>query len=141
MAEFQSSMRQFSPNLPSIGNHFYPIYGAAGAFGTTTPEPTPEPYIDPTTPANVTVIKGKSAMLACVVREIGDAAVSTRFVGYASYPIGNLNGSLLTLSKYLYACYSLLLHAFTSWHTNSTTMKLIFAKESLPINLKTQKSC
>ena len=86
VAEFQSSMKQFSPNLPSIGNHFYPIYGAAGAFGTTTPEPTPEPYIDPTTPANVTVIKGKSAMLACVVREIGDAAVSTRFVGYASHP-------------------------------------------------------
>ena len=104
VAEFQSSMRQFSPNLPSIGNHFYPIYGAAGALGTTTPEPTPEPYIDPSTPANVTVIKGKSAMLACVVREIGDSAVSTPAIlsdmPYApNSPIGNLNGSLLNLPK------------------------------------------
>ena len=106
VAEFQSSMRQFSPNLPSIGNHFYPIYGAAGAFGTTTPEPTPEPYIDPSTPANVTVIKGKSAMLACVVREIGDAAVSTRFVRYATYP-----GKIFFDSKQIFIC--LLLQPFS----------------------------
>jgi len=41
-----------------------------------TPEPTLAPYIEASTPTNVTVIKGKTAMLACVVRNLGTAKVS-----------------------------------------------------------------
>ena len=55
-----------------LEEHFYP-------FGTTAPEPTPKPSIDPNTPTNVTVIKGKAAMLACMVRNVGKAAVSELF--------------------------------------------------------------
>ena len=40
------------------------------------PSTTMRPFIDPSTPTNVTVIKGKTAMLACVVRNVGKAAVS-----------------------------------------------------------------
>ncbi len=43
---------------------------------TETESTTLLPYIDPSTPSNVTVIKGKTAMLACVVRNVGKAAVS-----------------------------------------------------------------
>ena len=42
----------------------------------STESTTLRPYIDPSTPTNVTVIKGKTAMLACVVRNVGKAAVS-----------------------------------------------------------------
>ena len=56
---------------PYVVDSFYPYnYGVS-----TTPEATPHPFIDPTTPTNVTVIKGKYAMLACVVRHVGNAAV------------------------------------------------------------------
>ena len=41
-----------------------------------TESTTLRPFIDPSTPTNVTVIKGKTAMLACVVRNVGKAAVS-----------------------------------------------------------------
>ena len=33
------------------------------------------PFIDPSTPTNVTVTRGKTAMLACVVRNLGTASV------------------------------------------------------------------
>ena len=74
VGDFHSSVRQFSPYMPSVQNQFYPGY-EAGYGSSTTPEPSPEPFIDPATPTNVTVIKGKSAMLACVVRDVGTAAV------------------------------------------------------------------
>ena len=66
------SVKQFDAYVPSVqDNHFY-----ADPFGfSTTPEATPIPSIDLTTPRNVTVIKGKTAMLACVVRDVGNAAV------------------------------------------------------------------
>ena len=38
---------------------------------------TAVPFIDATTPTNVTVIKGKTAMLACVVRNLGTAKVAS----------------------------------------------------------------
>lgn len=62
---------------PPVLDHdlFYP-FGATHANYDTDEEPTPKPFIDPSTPTNVTVIKGKSAMLACVVRNVGKAAVS-----------------------------------------------------------------
>ena len=65
------SVNQFDA-YPSVqDNHFY-----VDPFGfSTTPEVTPTPSIDLTTPRNVTVIKGKTAMLACVVRDVGKAAV------------------------------------------------------------------
>ena len=34
------------------------------------------PWIDPETPTNVTVVAGKTAILACVVRQLGTASVS-----------------------------------------------------------------
>jgi hypothetical protein len=64
------------------GQYFYPY---KSGYGSTTMEPTPQPYIDPTTPNNVTVIKGKSTMLACVVRNVGNAAVRLIiFIGSSS---------------------------------------------------------
>ena len=61
--------QSFMPRmLPVLDDHFYP-------YGTTAAEPTLSPSIDHSTPANVTVIKGKSATLACVVRNVGKAAV------------------------------------------------------------------
>eukprot|EP00093_Oithona_nana_P008613 08613.XXX_287334_271768_1 [CDS] Oithona nana genome sequencing. len=67
------SVKQFDAYVPSVqDNHFY-----VDPFGfSTTPDVTPTPSIDLTTPKNVTVIKGKTAMLACVVRDVGKAAVS-----------------------------------------------------------------
>jgi len=56
-------------SLPRLDDHFH-------AYGTTAAEPTLSPSIDLTTPTNVTVIKGKTAMLACVVLNIGNEAVS-----------------------------------------------------------------
>ena len=66
------SVKQFDAYVPSVqDNHFY-----VDPFGfSTTPDVTPTPSIDLTTPKNVTVIKGKTAMLACVVRDVGKAAV------------------------------------------------------------------
>ena len=43
---------------------------------STSTSTTLPPYIDPTTPTNVTVIKGKAAMLVCVVTDLGTAKVS-----------------------------------------------------------------
>ena len=68
---------------PSVARHFpqdeevtseHPL---AMTFGGTTAElaATSVPFIDATTPTNVTVIKGKTAMLACVVRNLGTAKV------------------------------------------------------------------
>ena len=37
---------------------------------------TLRPFIDPETPVNVTVVRGKTATLACVVRNLGTASVS-----------------------------------------------------------------
>jgi len=57
-------------SLPRLDEQFLP-------YGTTAAEPTLSPSIDTTnTPINVTVIKGKAATLACVVRNIGNEAVS-----------------------------------------------------------------
>ena len=36
---------------------------------------TAAPWIDPETPTNVTVVAGRTAILACVVRELGTASV------------------------------------------------------------------
>ena len=33
------------------------------------------PWIDPSTPTNVTVVAGRTAILACVVRDLGTASV------------------------------------------------------------------
>ena len=61
-----------------------PDYMLGGNYLYTETEATESttlrPYIDPSTPTNVTVIKGKTAMLACVVRNVGKAAVSRFFV-------------------------------------------------------------
>ncbi|XP_040569501.1 kin of IRRE-like protein 1 [Lepeophtheirus salmonis] len=43
---------------------------------STDSTPTRKPMIDASTPTNVTVIKGKTAILACVVRNLGTASVS-----------------------------------------------------------------
>jgi len=75
VGDYKSSIsRKFSSYVPAVENHFYP-YGS-GYGSMTSPEPIPEPFIDPSTPTNVTVIKGKSAMLACVVHHVEDSAVS-----------------------------------------------------------------
>ena len=42
---------------------------------STSTSTTLAPYIDPTTPTNVTVIRGKTAMLVCVVTDLGTAKV------------------------------------------------------------------
>ena len=74
VGNYKSSIsRKFSSYVPAVENHFYP-YGS-GYGSMTSPEPIPEPFIDPSTPTNVTVIKGKSAMLACVVHHVEDSAV------------------------------------------------------------------
>ena len=71
--------KTFMPHaLPALDDHFYP-------YGTTAAEPTLSPSIDHTTPTNVTVIKGKSATLACVVRNVGNAAVIQLFLFLLSY--------------------------------------------------------
>ena len=62
-------------SLPRLDDHFH-------AYGTTAAEPTLSPSIDLTTPTNVTVIKGKTAMLACVVQNIGNEAVREPFLYY-----------------------------------------------------------
>ena len=68
--------KSFMPHaLPALDDHFYP-------YGTTAAEPTLSPSIDHSTPTNVTVIKGKSATLACVVRNVGNAAVRQLFSSY-----------------------------------------------------------
>lgn len=67
-------LSKLPPYVEPSDDLYYPYGGSY--YGSTTPEPTPKPYIDPTTPSNVTVIKGKTAMLACVVRNLGTAAVS-----------------------------------------------------------------
>ena len=60
--------------LPRLDEQFLP-------YGTTAAEPTLSPSIDTTdTPSNVTVIKGKAATLACVVRNIGNEAVRVLFI-------------------------------------------------------------
>ena len=62
--------------LPRLDDHFH-------AYGNTATEPTLSPSIDTTnTPTNVTVIKGKSATLACVVRNIGNEVVRVLFIYY-----------------------------------------------------------
>ena len=43
---------------------------------SSTTTTTLAPYIDPTTPTNVTVIRGKTSMLVCVVTDLGTAKVS-----------------------------------------------------------------
>ena len=48
----------------------------SSSTSTSTTSTTIAPYIDPTTPTNVTVIKGKTAMLVCVVNDLGTAKVS-----------------------------------------------------------------
>ena len=63
-------------SLPRLDDNFLP-------YGTTAAEPTLSPSIDTTNvPTNVTVIKGKSATLACVVRNIGKEAVRVLFIYY-----------------------------------------------------------
>ena len=62
--------------LPRLDEQFLP-------YGTTAAEPTLSPSIDTTnTPINVTVIKGKAATLACVVRNIGNEAVRVISIYY-----------------------------------------------------------
>jgi hypothetical protein len=56
------------PDYMLSGNYFYTETEASEST-------TLRPFIDPSTPTNVTVIKGKTAMLACVVRNVGKAAV------------------------------------------------------------------
>lgn len=55
---------------------------------TTIKSPTTSstlaPYIDPTTPTNVTVIRGKTAMLVCVVTDLGTAKVCLRTSKYCA---------------------------------------------------------
>ena len=48
----------------------------SSSTSTSTTSTTLPPYIDPTTPTNVTVIKGKTAMLVCVVKDLGTAKVT-----------------------------------------------------------------
>ena len=36
---------------------------------------TLRPFVDPETPTNVTVVRGRTATLACVVRNLGTASV------------------------------------------------------------------
>ena len=49
----------------------------SSSTSTSTTSTTLAPYIDPTTPTNVTVIKGKKAMLVCVVNDLGTAKVNS----------------------------------------------------------------
>ena len=53
-------------------------FGAMTTMAATAS--TAVPFIDATTPTNVTVIKGKTAMLACVVRNLGTAKVTSNFI-------------------------------------------------------------
>ena len=66
-----------------------PDYMLGGNYLYTETEATESttlrPYIDPSTPTNVTVIKGKTAMLACVVRNVGKAAVSRFFRAFSTH--------------------------------------------------------
>ena len=64
--------------LPVFDTEFYPF----GRVTMSADETTPAPSIDPNTPTNVTVIKGKTAMLACVVRNVGKAAVNALFITF-----------------------------------------------------------
>ena len=58
---------------PFAEKSFIPMSSSTSTSTTSTTLP---PYIDPTTPTNVTVIKGKTAMLVCVVKDLGTAKVT-----------------------------------------------------------------
>ena len=85
-------------SLPRLDDNFLP-------YGTTAAEPTLSPSIDTTNvPTNVTVIKGKSATLACVVRNIGNEAVRVLFIYY------HLTGLVSLALNFFLKKYSNLLH-------------------------------
>ena len=62
-----------SQNYQTYIERNYLILSTSTSTSTST---TLAPYIDPTTPTNVTVIRGKTAMLVCVVTDLGTAKVS-----------------------------------------------------------------
>ena len=70
-----SVVRNSLDPLTSIVEHNYLLKSSSSPKSTTTTT-TLAPYIDPTTPTNVTVTKGKTAMLVCVVTDLGTAKVS-----------------------------------------------------------------
>ena len=70
-----SVVRNSRDPLTSIIDHNYLLKSSSSPTSTTTTT-TLAPYIDPTTPTNVTVIKGKTAMLVCVVTDLGTAKAS-----------------------------------------------------------------
>ena len=70
-----SVVRNSRDPLTSITEYNYLLKSSSSPKSTTTTT-TLAPYIDPTTPTNVTVIKGKTAMLVCVVTDLGTAKVS-----------------------------------------------------------------
>ena len=68
-----SVLRKSQNHLSDIERNYHLISTSTTTSSTTSS--TLAPYIDPTTPTNVTVIRGKTAMLVCVVTDLGTAKV------------------------------------------------------------------
>ena len=56
-------------------DHVIPTTDFEGNEAIDGADATVAPWIDASTPTNVTVVAGRTAILACVVRELGTASV------------------------------------------------------------------
>ena len=70
---FQGDLPDFLRHQRHFDTDYHDDYNTEGEE-----EEDERPFIDPSTPTNVTVTRGKTAMLACVVRNLGTASVSDR---------------------------------------------------------------
>ena len=68
-----SVLKKSNNHLTDLKRDYHLITTSTTTSSTTSS--TLAPYIDPTTPTNVTVIRGKTAMLVCVVTDLGTAKV------------------------------------------------------------------
>ena len=68
-----SILKKSNNDLTDLKRDYHLITTSTTTSSTTSS--TLAPYIDPTTPTNVTVIRGKTAMLVCVVTDLGTAKV------------------------------------------------------------------
>ena len=68
-----SVLKKSNNDLTDLKRDYHLITTSTTTSSTTSS--TLAPYIDPTTPTNVTVIRGKTAMLVCVVTDLGTAKV------------------------------------------------------------------
>ena len=75
-----SVLRKSQNHLSDVESNYHLISTSTTTSSTTSS--TLAPYIDPTTPTNVTVIRGKTAMLVCVVTDLGTAKVCIKNQSY-----------------------------------------------------------